>query len=259
MTQVGTTVITSNPGPDWNAGTYGVCDVFYNSGGSATITVPTNSATIWANKFVIYYDGTNGGYEDIGVAVSADGILWQGYNGGASPVIAHSGGVAWDSNYTTFSTVLNIGGSYYMWYSGGQTISGEGIGYATSPDGLVWTKDPANPMKRYTDGVSWRSVRTYTPMVIYDAAKFSGAGEVVYFKMWFSGLDGSGNYALGYASIPETPATTTPSTVGGKVNPVNKTAILMPYIGILFGIIGVAIIGRVALKRFSYSRTNNRK
>jgi hypothetical protein len=37
-----------------------------------------------------------------------------------------------------------------MWYTGiwgyGATWLGVQIGYATSPDGISWTKDPANPM-----------------------------------------------------------------------------------------------------------------
>jgi hypothetical protein len=97
ITQVGTSVITGN-WPDWNRGSYGPCEVFYNPAGSAAITVPVDAASVWANKFVMYYDGTTGGVEDIGVAVSADGILWEGYNGGVAPVLSHSGGTVWDSD-----------------------------------------------------------------------------------------------------------------------------------------------------------------
>jgi hypothetical protein len=255
ITQVGSTVVTGT-WPNWNTGTYGVCDVFYNAGGSGSITVPTNALTVWANKFVMYYDGTTGRYEDIGVAVSNDGKNWQGYNSGLAPVLAH-GPSGWDDTYTTFSTVLNIGGTYYMWYSGGHIESNEGIGYATSSDGLSWTKYTGNPILHKTDPVPWRSVRTYTPMVIYDASQFSGHGEAAYFKMWFSGKDAPGNYAMGYARILE--PTATPATVGGRVNPVNKTAILAPYIGFVAGISALFIVSRLALKRFRFARVNSRK
>ena len=216
ITQVGTSVITGNSGSDWNAGTYGVCDVFYNASGSATIIAPINASTVWQNRFVMYYDGTTGGVEDIGVAVSADGILWQGYNNGVAPVLSHSGGTAWDSNFTTFCTVLNIGGTYHMWYSGGQSASNEGIGYAQSDDGLVWTKDASNPMLHISNGVAWRSGRTYTPSVIYNAGWSSSL------KMWYTGM-ASGNYAIGFATItslsPSTTTTiTTPGPHGGRPN-----------------------------------------
>ena len=186
ITQVGTTVLDNNP-PDWNAGSYGVCDVFYNASGSATIVAPVDASTVWQNKFVIYYDATTGGLEAIGLAVSADGRLWQGYNGGAAPVLPHGAPGAWDSDFATFSTVLKIDGSYHMWYSGGQATSHEGIGYAQSADGISWTKYASNPILHISNGVTWRTDRTYTPMVIYDASNFSGHGESTNLKMWYAG------------------------------------------------------------------------
>ena len=80
ISQVGTTVIAGDS--LWNGASYGPCDVFYNSAGSPTIVPPTNASTVWQNKFVIYYDGSTGGKESIGLAVSADGVYWQGYNSG---------------------------------------------------------------------------------------------------------------------------------------------------------------------------------
>ena len=238
ITQVGTSVITGT-WPDWNTGTYGVCEVFYNAGGSGTITVPVNAASVWANKFVMYYDGTTGAVEDIGMAVSADGILWEGYNGGAAPVLAHSGGTAWDSDFTTFCSVVNIGGVYQMWYSGGQVASNEGIGYAQSPDGLTWTKDAGNPMLHMTDGVTWRSGRTYTPEVIYNAG---GSGTI---QMWYNGT-ASGNYALGHALI--TALTPAPSSVGGEVGRVNKLALVAPYLGLGVIMMTAVFFGRKLIK-----------
>ena len=34
---------------------------------------------------------------------------------------------------------------FRMWYSGGEQYEPDAIGYATSPDGLKWTKHKANP------------------------------------------------------------------------------------------------------------------
>ena len=35
---------------------------------------------------------------------------------------------------------------FRMWYSGGEQYEPNAIGYATSPDGLTWTKIRANPV-----------------------------------------------------------------------------------------------------------------
>jgi len=274
ISQVGTTVITGNAGFDWNASSYGPCEVFYNPGGSGTIVAPVDAATVWQNKFVMYYDGTTGGYEDIGIAVSADGVTWQGYNGGAAPVLAHSGS-GWDSNYATFCTIQQIAGVYHMWYSGGQTASNEGIGYAQSLDGISWTKYGSNPIMHKTDGVVWRSARTYTPRVLYDSANFSGAGEAYQLKMWYNGT-ASGNYVLGYARMltaspppTTTPPTTTPPTttanttivtaVGGTVNPVDKMGILMPYILTFITISTIVVVSWLTWRKQAIEKLDDRK
>ncbi|MHB8105067.1 MAG: hypothetical protein ACYDG5_05960 [Dehalococcoidales bacterium] len=258
ISQVGTSVIAGNPGVNWNAGSYGPCDVFYNPAGSATIVAPVDAATVWQNKYVLYYDGTTGSYEDIGIAVSADGILWQGYNGGVAPGLAHGGGATWDSDYATFCSIQLISGVYHMWYSGGQSESNEGIGYAQSTDGITWTKYASNPIKHKTDGVPWRTDRTYTPRVLYDAASFSGAGEAVQLKMWWNGTAG-GDYAIGYSGMAITPPTTTPGpVVGGRVNPVDKTALLMPYLYTLLAIMAIVVSGLV-WRKFASERASDRK
>lgn len=56
-------------------GSYGPIDVFYNATGSNGL----DDANVWNNKFVMYYDGTTGAFEEIGLAYSTDGILWKGY------------------------------------------------------------------------------------------------------------------------------------------------------------------------------------
>ena len=196
LTQVGTSVIGA--GMCWNRGSYGPADVIYNPSGSVDITAPTDEASVWANRFVMYYDGTTGGDEALGLAVSNDGMNWQGYNNGVAPVFAgtYSGNPDWDEDYATRATVIKESDDlYHMWYSGGHGRMNEGIGYASSVDGINWTRDAANPIFYITDGPAWRSDRTYTPMVIGD-------------EMWFTGKSGAGAYTIGYATgaaapIPE--------------------------------------------------------
>ena len=196
--QVGLTVVDNTVSSNWNRGSYGPIDVFYNATGSNTL----DDANIWNNKFVMYYDGTTGGVEEIGLAYSTNGILWKGYG----RVLERGGSGAWDSDYTTYGTVVKIGDTWHLWYSGGQTQAGDGIGHATSSDGINWQRDSTNPIFHKNDGVTWRNDRTYTPSVLYDPNGFE-TGGCPNLKMWFTGKDTiNSNYTIGYVNgcVPQT-------------------------------------------------------
>ncbi len=176
VTQDASSPLVTGIYPDWNRGTYGPADVFYNSTGSSGL----DDASLWNNKYVMYYDGTTGGIEQVGLAYSVNGLHWKRY--GSGPVLPVSPG-AWDSNYVGFGTVVNLNG-YHFFYSGGQNAMHEGIGYAFSSDGMTWTKAD-QPIFHITDGVSWRSVRCYTPSVVVRTSQ-----ERACLTMWFTGDDG---------------------------------------------------------------------
>ena len=188
--QNGTVPIVTGGSTGWNRGSYGPSDVLYNPSAS-------NSGTDWV--FTMYYDGTTGGNESIGLAFSSDGITWTGYDadsdGSADPVLAGTAVIGdWDTDYVSRATVIkNDGDNYEMWYSGGVGAMNNGIGYATSSDGLNWTRDAGNPLIHKDDagypGHPWRSNRTYCPAVIRQATAY---------KMWFAGRNSDGNYAIGY-------------------------------------------------------------
>lgn len=193
--QNGTVPIVSGGDPGWNRGSYGPADVLYSPGAS-------NTGTDWT--FTMYYDGTTGGSEALGLGFSADGITWTGYDadsdGKADPVFEGTGVVGdWDENYVSRATIIkNADNDYEMWYSGGVGAMNHGIGYATSSDGINWTRDTKNPVFHKDDtgypGAPWRNLRTYTPSVIKDGAVY---------KMWFAGKeDSSGDYSIGYATVP---------------------------------------------------------
>jgi hypothetical protein len=191
--------------PYWFYSSYGPSAVIYNPFGYSSL----NTADPLGNKYVMYYDAASQGYapdgstEGTALAMSADGLSWSRY--GTQPVLKASGGTAWDSGYAYAWSVIKIGGLYCMYYSGGQTNSYPGIGYAESTDGITWTKQ-ATSLMHISDGVAWRSSRTYTPCVVYDMNSFSGHGDSSYLKMWYTGLSGS-NYAIGYAYMPMTLST----------------------------------------------------
>ncbi len=185
--------------PDWNRGSYGPCDLIYNPGGSPAL----DDSNLWNNRYVMYYDGTNGGNEYIGLAYSADGKHWKRW--GSGPVLTPcdegcgSPAACWDYCSVSYCRVIKIANLWHMWYCGGPQ-SNHGIGYATSTDGISWTKHPDNPIFHRNDGVGWRNDRTYTPWVLYDPDNFSGHGDPCPFKMWFSGKDAAGRYSIGYAT-----------------------------------------------------------
>lgn len=231
--QNGTVPIVTGVWPDWNRGSYGPCDVLYNPGAP-------NTGVDWV--FTMYYDGTTGGDESIGLAFSSDGITWTGYDadsdGDADPVLqgTYTAG-DWDHNYVSRATIIrNSATDYEMWYSGGIDTMNHGIGYATSSDGIQWTRDAGNPILHKDDtgypGAPWRGVRTYCPMVIREGTTY---------KMWFAGRDSSGNYAIGYATT-STNAVTLTSFAG---TPATGIPLLLALGMIL---VGTAIVGWCLLR-----------
>jgi predicted GH43/DUF377 family glycosyl hydrolase len=82
----------------------------------------------------------------IGYATSVDGLSWIRH---PSPVL-EPGPESWDSYIVYGPEVLFDGSSYHMWFTGswgyGAYFPEPRIGYATSNDGLLWIKDPGNPI-----------------------------------------------------------------------------------------------------------------
>lgn len=143
----------------------------------------------------MYYDATSGGYEQIALGYSADGIAWTLY--GTGPVVPKGAVGTWDSSYVAIGSTVIKGNFWTLWYSGGVSASNEGVGCATSVDGLEWVKCHNNPLMSKADGVAWRNSRTYTPKIIRDGSVY---------KMWFTGRDtATGNYAIGYATSAISP------------------------------------------------------
>jgi predicted GH43/DUF377 family glycosyl hydrolase len=82
---------------------------------------------------------------NIGYATSTDGINWSVYP--AAVLIAGSQS-NWDSAAAAEPSILKIGNAYHMWYSAldNWTVENFAVGYATSLDGINWTKDMSNPV-----------------------------------------------------------------------------------------------------------------
>lgn len=180
-----------------------------NIGAATPADRSDDQPTSW--RYLMYFDSSsegfspNGSVEQTSLAYSSDGLFWIRY--GDQPVLLPSGNPAeWDGLYAYRASVIRIENTWHLWYSGANgndaigTPYAHGIGHAASVDGLNWVRDSDNPALHVSDGIPWRSVRTYTPAVLYDPNRFSGHGDACLLKMLFSGRD-SENYAIGYAAI----------------------------------------------------------
>ncbi len=126
----------------------------------------------------------------VGYASSPDGITWT--KSASNPVLTVGTAGTWDSIYAGMTSVIKVDSTYRLWYRGGSADSG-GIGYASSPDGMAWTKYGTVAVLPNL-GYDWDST-PYHPSVIYD-----GKG----FHMWYSGCAYSGSPCQeGYASSPD--------------------------------------------------------
>jgi hypothetical protein len=52
----------------------------------------------------------------------------------------------WEGGFTYPCTVIYQDSVYHMWYWSGTYTQYEAIGYATSSDGITWSKDKNNPV-----------------------------------------------------------------------------------------------------------------
>ncbi|MGD8778593.1 MAG: hypothetical protein PVH88_06475 [Ignavibacteria bacterium] len=128
------------------------------------------------------YDGTN--YR-IGYASSSDGINWSKYSN--NPVLDLGASNEWDYYNVSHPTVIYNGTSYEMWYNG-YDGSYSYIGYASSSDGINWTKYSGNPIIK--GNASWEANMVGHPNVLFDGTTY---------EMWYSASDGT-NYRIGYAT-----------------------------------------------------------
>ena len=65
-----------------------------------------------------------------------------------NPLFTGTGGNSWDEVIRERGYILREDDGYHLWYTGHRDGANEtmALGYATSPDGIVWTRYPGNPI-----------------------------------------------------------------------------------------------------------------
>jgi predicted GH43/DUF377 family glycosyl hydrolase len=116
------------------------------------------------DRYEMWYTGQAKGHSSIGFATSNDGQHWIRQ----SPHAVLSPEQSWENAAVMCPHVVwepdkNL---YRMWYSGGEQYEPNAIGYATSPDGLLWTKHPDNPVFRPEKSSAWEQERVTACQVI---------------------------------------------------------------------------------------------
>jgi hypothetical protein len=119
---------------------------------------------------------------------SVDGIRWS------EPliVLAADPSTGWEDDINR-PTVVRRADGYHLWYTG-QARGHSWIGYATSPDGKVWTRRSDKPV--LSPEAAWEKVALMCPNVIWDE-------QAKLFRMWYSGGEQYEPDAIGYATSPD--------------------------------------------------------
>ena len=123
-----------------------------------SVTVPCVIFNSDLNRYEMWFTAFTGATPNpgIGLTYSSDGITWS------SPTLVMTPGPAsWESLFIGGVSVIKEGSLYKMWYTGALPLQ---IGYATSPDGINWSKYSGNPV--LSPGTGWESGGVAYPSVI---------------------------------------------------------------------------------------------
>lgn len=153
-------------------------------------------SVLWnGTLFMMWYRGANPtGYAigAVGLATSKDGISWTKYAG--NPVMTAT---SVDQGYIASPYVVKLVATYDMWYTGRNTpyTQSNWILFATSFDGVHWSKWPSPVLQPSTNPSDWDSGAVYSPSIYYNGTTF---------WLWYSGLRQNSTAAqIGIATSPD--------------------------------------------------------
>jgi len=191
---------TGNGGPGWKIG-YGTSDNGINWPSSSLQINPILDLSGWEQHITqavvlhensIYkgwYSALTGATAKLGYATSDDGMTNWSRN---PPIFAGVTG-KWDERVTDRGlSIVKVGSIYHLWYAASNSDVNWRIGYATSPDGINWTRYSDTPVISKTEP-SWEYDNMMYPFVLYEDGKF---------KMWYG--TGTGDSCTRYAYAEST-------------------------------------------------------
>ena len=137
------------------------------------------------STFKMWYGGYGGTRQRIGYAESSDGITWTKH--ASNPVLDVGPPGSWDDQEVVPGAVVFDGSSYKMWYWGNGNFR---TGYATSPDGITWTKHASNPVMDLGPSGAWDSEGVGGNSVLFNGSMY---------ELWYNGLM-QPIFQIGYAT-----------------------------------------------------------
>lgn len=144
-------------------------------------------------RYEMWFQATPGPFHSdvpwyVGFAISRDGTEWTAE---PLPVMSSDSGT-WDQMSIGRPYVIRENGQYKMWYAGWASITTPNhLGYATSPDGIHWTKYAGNPVMG--------------PGTAFWEVGGPGGGNIMQhhgeYKLWYGGWNQSyDTVRIGYAT-----------------------------------------------------------
>lgn len=123
--------------------------------------------------------------KSLALVESQDGIQWS------QPriILGPNNQTDWEEDLNR-PVVIKNGSEYQMWYTG-QARGKSWIGFATSKDGISWTRQSGKPV--LSADKPWEKVAVMCPHVIHDETK-------KLYRMWYSGGEQGEPNAIGYAT-----------------------------------------------------------
>ena len=138
----------------------------------------------------MWYGAQGGdGRDAVFLARSKDLVTWQKHPSwaGPQPVVDHG-----NFNHVNDPSVVQVGGTFYMYYTGAPNLEDDRIYLATSQDGISWVKHGMVLDVGAAD--SWEPDRVGRPSVLYEDGEF---------RMWYDGQIYGVARHVGYATSPD--------------------------------------------------------
>ncbi len=191
---------TSTDGVTWSK--YGSNPIFSPSGAAENNEASFSSVFFDSNAsaYRAYYHGGNNSGGTFGRTVftatapnHTNGGSWTRGNSGA-PVILRggAGSGAFDESFIADAKVIQVGPTdYRMWYHGARQSDNRGqIGYATSTDGITWSKSGSNPVIALALGTWEDNIYCGCPLMV----------SATEWYMWYCAVDASAKGRMGLAT-----------------------------------------------------------